>query len=111
MPYIRLEPEGGIETGRTNATIYATERVTFHIWSDAIDAAKTTIAPLIRNAFASMAFDWGTGGVCDMKWDGPPASRQTTDPEIKAWVTPVSFTAATWQARTDQTNSLSSSGA
>ena len=28
-----------------------------------------------------------------MKWDGPPVSRQTSDPEIKAWQTTVTFTA------------------
>ena len=111
MPYVRLEPEGGPENGRTNRTIYAAAKVSFHIWSDAIDIARTTIAPLIYAAFASMAFDWGSGGVLDMKWDGPPTSRQTTDPEIKAWETTVSFTCTTWQTRTDATNSWSSSGA
>ena len=90
--------------GRTNRTIYAAAKVSFHIWSDAFDIARTTIAPLIHAAFASMAFDWGSGGVLDMKWDGPPTSRQTTDPEIKAWETTVSFTCTTWQTRTDATN-------
>ncbi len=110
MPYVRLEPDGGNETDRTNASLYCTERIQFHVWSDGFDVGRD-IARLIRSAFASMAFNWTTGAVLDMKWDGPPVSRQTTDPEIKAWQTTVSFTCTTWQARTDATNSWSSSGA
>jgi len=101
MPYVRLEPEAGTNIVRTNLSLYQTERVHFHIWTDGIDAARA-IAPLIRAAFASMAFDWVTGAVLDMRWDGPPLSRQTTDPEIKAWQTTVTFTASTWQQRQDQ---------
>ena len=33
MPYVRLEADGGSETSRTNQSIYATEKVVFHIWS------------------------------------------------------------------------------
>jgi hypothetical protein len=109
MPYVRLEPEGGAETGRSNASLYATEKISFHIWSDTIDAGQA-IAPLIRNCFASNAFNWTTGAVLDMKWDGPPASRQTTDPEIKAWQTTVTFTCSTWQQRQDTPAVTSSSG-
>ena len=100
MPYVRLEPEGGVETERTNASLYSTEKVNFHIWSDGFDVGRA-IAPLIRKAFASMAFNWGSGAVLDMKWDGPPVSRQTADREIKAWQTTVSFTCSTWQQRQD----------
>ena len=100
MPYVRLEPEGGRELSRSNKSIYARETIRFHIWTDGVDAGRA-IAPLVRNAFASMAFNWITGAVLDMKWDGPPASQQTTDPEIKAWRTTVSFTCTTWQQRTD----------
>jgi hypothetical protein len=100
MPYVRLEPDGGTDTARTNASLYQTEKVSFHIWSDAFDVGRT-IAPLIQAAFASMAFNWTTGAVLDMKWDGPPVSRQTTDPEIKAWQTTVTFTCSTWQQRQD----------
>ena len=100
MPYVRLEPETGGNTIRSNASLYQSERVSFHIWSDTFDAGRQ-IAPLVRAAFASMAFDWGSGAVLDMRWDGPPATRQTTDPEIKAWETVVTFTAATWHARQD----------
>lgn len=109
MPYVRLEPEGGAENGRTNRTLYASEKITFHIWSDTFDVARS-IHPLIRNAFAGLAFDWGTAGVLDMKWDGPPLSRQTSDPEIKAWQTSVSFTCTTWQQREDTYQFTSSSG-
>ena len=93
---------------RTNASIYAIETIRFHIWSDGIDAGRA-IAPLIRNAFASMAFNWTTGAVLDMKWNGPPPSNQTTDPEIKAWQTTVTFTCSTWQARQDESSSSSGS--
>jgi hypothetical protein len=109
MPYVRLEPEGGSESERTNASLYATERVSFHIWSDGIDAARA-IARLIRDCFASNSFNWGSGAVLDMKWDGPPLSRQTSDPEIKAWQTTVSFTCSTWQQRVDTPAITSSSG-
>ncbi len=109
MPYVRLEADGGSETGRTNQSIYATEKVTFHIWSEGFDTGRA-IAPLIRDAFAGMAFDWITGAVLDMKWDGPPVSRQTSDPEIKAWQTTVSFTCSTWQQRQDTPAITSSSG-
>ncbi len=109
MPYVRLEPEGGRETSRSNRTLYAADTIRFHIWSDGFDTGRA-IAPLIRNAFASMSFDWTTGGVLDMKWDGPPVSRQTSDPEIKAWQTTVSFTCATWQTRQDTSAITSSSG-
>ena len=91
MPYVRLEPAGGSETHRTNASLYATQRVNFHIWTDTFDSGRA-IAPLIRNAFASNAFNWGNGAVLDMKSDGPPLSRQTDTPEIKAWQTTLSFT-------------------
>jgi hypothetical protein len=104
MPYTRLEPEGGTDARRTNASLYQTERIHFHIWSDGFDIGRA-IAPLIRAAFANMAFNWGSGAVLDMKWDGPPVSRQTNDPEIKAWHTTVSFTLQTWQQRQDNTSS------
>ena len=104
MPYVRLEPEGGSESERTNASLYGTEKVSFHIWSDTFDTGRA-IAPLIRNAFASNAFHWGTGAVIDMRWNGPPVSRQTTDPEIKAWQTTITFTCTTWHARQDNTSS------
>jgi len=107
MPYVRLEPEGGEEHCRTNASLYATEKINFHIWSDGFDTGRAA-APLIRTAFASMAFNWGTGAVLDMKWDGPPVSRQVTDPELKAWQTTVSFTLSTWQQRQDNESSSSS---
>jgi hypothetical protein len=100
MPYVRLEPEGGSNTTRSNKSLYQTERVLFHVWSDTFDVGRQ-IAPLIRAAFASMAFNWGTGAVLDMKWDGPPISRQVTDPELKAWQTTITFTASTWQQRQD----------
>ena len=100
MPYVRLEPEGGSHTTRSNKSLYQTECVNFHVWSDTFDIGRS-IARLIRAAFASMAFDWGTGAVLDMRWDGPPTSRQTNNPEIKAWQTTVTFTASTWQQRQD----------
>ncbi len=100
MPYVRLEPEGGSNTTRSNKSLYQTERVLFHVWSDTFDVGRQ-IAPLIRAAFASMAFNWGTGAVLDMQWDGPPISRQVTDPELKAWQTTITFTASTWQQRQD----------
>ena len=99
MPYVRLEPEGGSNT--TGATTASTRRSGSSSTSGRTDSTSAgTIAPLIRAAFASMAFNWGTGAVLDMKWDGPPVSRQATDPEIKAWQTTVTFTATTWQQRT-----------
>jgi hypothetical protein len=107
MPYVRLEPDAGGNTQRTNASLYQTAKIAFHVWSDTFDAGRQ-VAAAVRDAFASMAFDWVTGAVLDMRWDGPPASRQTTDPEIKAWETVVIFTAATWLSRDD--NSSSSSG-
>jgi hypothetical protein len=100
MPYVRLEPEGGRELSRTNASIYASETILFHIWSDGFDSGRT-IAALIRNAFASMAFNWTSGAVMDMQWGGPAVSRQASEPEIKAWQTTVTFTASTWQQRED----------
>jgi hypothetical protein len=111
MPYVRLDPGEGQESIVTNRTIYATHKITFHIWSDGTTDVDLEIWPLIRNAFSAMIFDWGTGGVINMKWDGPPSSKQSTDPEIQAWVTTTSFTCQTWQTRTDATNSWSSSGA
>jgi len=111
MPYVRLEPGDGQESVITNRTIYATHKVTFHIWSDGTSDVDLQLWPLIRNAFSAMIFDWVTGGVTNMKWDGPPSSRQTTNPEIQAWETTMSFTCQTWQTRTDATNSWSSSGA
>ncbi len=109
MPYVRLEPDSGHDTDRTNVSLYQTEQVAFHIWSDTFDTGRS-IATLVRAAFASMAFDWGTGAVLDMRWDGPPQSRQTTGPEIKAWQTTVTFTAQTWQQREDTYQFTSSSG-
>ena len=100
MPYVRLEPENGTNITRTNLSLYQTERVHFHIWTDGFDAGRA-IAPLIRAAFASMAFSWGTGASSTCDWDGPPVSRQVTGPEIKAWHTTVTFTASTWQQRQD----------
>ncbi len=109
MPYVRLEPAGGTVTQRTNASLYATQRVNFHIWTDTFDSGRA-IAPLIRNAFASNSFNWGNGAVLDMKSDGPPLSRQTNTPEIKAWQTTLSFTCATWHERQDTYAKTSSSG-
>ena len=109
MPYVRLAPDAGDNTDRTNATLYQAARIVFHIWSDTFDTGRH-VATLIRNAFASLAFDWGTGGVLDMRWDGPPASHQTTDAEIKAWETVVTFTARTWEQRKDTFQFTSSSG-
>jgi len=109
MPYIRLQPEAGSNATRTNRTLYERAKLAFHIWTDGIDAGRA-IAQLIRNAFASLAFEWGTGGVTDMRWDGPPLSRQTSDPEIKAWETIVTFTLATWEQRDDTYATTSSSG-
>ncbi len=100
MPYVRLEPDGGSDEARTNASLYQTEKVRFHVWSDGFDVGRQ-IHPLIRAAFASMAFNWTSGAVLDMKCDGPPISRQTSDPEIKAWQTTVSFTLTTWHQRQD----------
>ncbi len=109
MPYIRLEPDSGGNTTRTNRTLYQHAKLAFHIWTDTFDLGRQ-IAPLIRNAFASLAFDWGTGGVTDMRWDGPPATHQTQDPEIKVWETIVTFTVETWQTRQDTCANTSSSG-
>ena len=66
MPYVRLEPETGTNITRSNKSLYQTERIHFHIWTDGIDAARA-IAGLIRAAFASMAFDSGPApySICD----------------------------------------------
>jgi len=109
MPYVRLAPDAGDNTDRTNATLYQAAKVAFHVWSDTFDRGRE-IAALIRNAFASLAFDWASGGVLDMRWDGPPASHQTTDAEIKAWETVVTFTAQTWEQRQDTFATTSSGG-
>jgi len=100
MPYVRLEPEGGREMVRTNASLYSAVNIHFHIWSDTYDVGNA-VAGLIQAAFASIAFNWGRGAVLDMKLDGPPVSRQATTPEIKAWETTVNFTCSTWQQRQD----------
>jgi hypothetical protein len=100
MPYVRLELREGGTIQRSNATLYQTQKLAFHVWSDKFDEGDG-IAPLIVAAFASMAFDWASGGVTDMRWDGPAAARQTNDPEIKAWETVVMFTVNIWQTRQD----------
>ncbi len=100
MPYVRLSLADAGNKQRTNATLYQAQRVSFHLWTDTFDAGDAA-APLIQAAFASMAFNWGSGGVTDMRQEGTPATTQTTDPEIKAWETTVTFTANTWQTRQD----------
>lgn len=110
MPYVRLESDGGQEHTRTNLNLYASHKLHFHIWTDGTTDFDLTIAAAIRNAFASIAFDWTSGGVTDMKWTGPPTSRQTTDPEIVAWQTTLSFSAETWEQRQDTPAITSSSG-
>jgi hypothetical protein len=109
MPYVRLDPQGGQEEYRSNVSVYATERIAFHVWTDTVDAGRA-IAPVIRDAFNSNEFNWTVGAVLDMKWDGPPETQQVTDPEIKAWQTTVHFTLKTWTQRQDTSAITSSSG-
>ena len=51
--------------------------------------------------FANQEIDWQSGGVTDCRPEGPPGTRQTALPEIKAWETVVTFAAATWETRQD----------
>jgi hypothetical protein len=99
-PYCRLELPGGSEIQRSRETLYERRRIVFHVWTDTFDEGDA-IAPQIRRVFANQAFDWGSGGVTDCQPDGPPSTRQTALPEIKAWETVVAFAAATWEARLD----------
>ena len=100
MPYVRVAFSDSGNISRTNKTLYQTQLVTFHAWTDTFDAGDALV-PLIQNAFASQMFDWGTGGVTDMRQHGAPSTQQTNDPEIKAWETIVEFLAHTWQSRND----------
>jgi hypothetical protein len=98
MPYCRLELPGGSEIQRSRQTLYEKQPMVFHLWTDTFDEGQA-IAPQIRRVFAHQEFDWGSGGVTDCRPDGPPATRQTTLAEIKAWETVVTFAAATWETR------------
>lgn len=100
MPYVRLELEDGGNIQRSKQTLYQKQRVVFHLWTDAFDSGDSVV-PLIQAAYASMAFDWGTGGVTDFRQEGTASTSQVNTPEFKAWETVVTFTANTWESRQD----------
>lgn len=100
MPYVRMEQTGGSGSTRTNKSCYQTAKVAFHVWTENY-AAGNAIGQLILNAFANKGFDWASGGVLDMRADGPPVNQQTIMPEVKLWETTLSFVLTTWQGRQD----------
>ena len=103
MPYCRLELPGGSEIQRSNKTLYEKRSIVFHVWTDTFDQGEA-LAPEIRRVFANQEFDWQSGGATDCRPQGPPSTRQTALPEIKAWETVVTFAANTWETRLDNTS-------
>ena len=106
MPYCRVEIPAGAPGVRTNASIYASQSVIFHVWTDGFDQGDQIGQQIERVFYVPM--DWTNGGTTEAKFD-PHVTTQQDPPEIVQFETVCKFAMTTWQGRTDIQSSSSGS--
>ena len=98
MPYVRVEIPDGKPSGRTNLSIYTSQPVIFHAWTDGFDQGDAIGREIERVFYAPL--DWTGGGTIESTFD-PHVTTQQDAPEIPQFETVCKFMMSAWQGRTD----------